>query len=360
MVQEGICQPEDNRRGGLDRGVRLGSWARSSRDRDRAQEAGPLRNGDRRGGRSRGSRPAAARAHADSARPERHGDAPVAIGPEHVRSTFLEPGERGRRRMAVTVPGSGRRHRDRGTGGVEERVGGRGPAAVVGDLEQVNPRDRFAQLGIDLLLDVAGQQELAALDRAEQHDRHVVDAGPGVGWLERDLAAARPQDLEADLVDGDPITRREQQAGRSTIAGQFGGPGRIPGSRAAHAGLEDLIDPVSAQQQRETRDMVLVRMRQDDRIEPAIPGRDQAVELNQQPVGVRTAVDQEAAAARALDEDRVALADVEHGDGGRSCGPLDRDGPGHGRRREQCRQRNPRGAIRSPRGGLVGRGWDHR
>ena len=319
-----------------------------------------MRNGDGRSGSSRGPRPAAARAHADSSRAERHDHAPVAVGPEHVRPTFLQPGERGRRRMAVAVPGPGRCNRDRGTDGVEERVGGRRPAAVVGDLEQVDPGDRLAQVRVDLLLDVAGQQEPSALDRTEQHDRHVVDAAPGVGRLGRDLAAARPQDLETDLVDRHPVTRRKQHGGRAPDPRQLGGPGRIPGTRAAHAGLEDLFDPVPAEQQREARDVVLVRVGQHDRVEPAIPGRDQAVELDEQAIGIRAAVDQEAPAVGALDENRVALADIEDGDGRRSCGSLDRDRPCHGRGGKECCERDPRGPIGSPRGGLADRGWNGR
>ena len=54
--------------------------------------------------------------------------------------------------------------------------------------------------------------------------------------------------------------------------------------------------------------MVLVRVGQDDDVDPAVPRREAPIERDEQPVRVRSAVDEQPAAARALDEDRVALA----------------------------------------------------
>ncbi|MEJ7747913.1 MAG: hypothetical protein WKF56_01340, partial [Candidatus Limnocylindrales bacterium] len=60
--------------------------------------------------------------------------------------------------------------------------------------------------------------------------------------------------------------------------------------------------------------MVLVWVRQDDGVESSIPGRDPAVEIDEQTTRVRTAVDEDAAATRTLDEDRVTLSHIENGD----------------------------------------------
>jgi hypothetical protein len=66
---------------------------------------------------------------------------------------------------------------------------------VVGDLEEVEPRQSWGeQACIDVLLDIAGKEEAALADHAEQDDRNVVDARPGVGRLRRNLAADRPED----------------------------------------------------------------------------------------------------------------------------------------------------------------------
>jgi len=103
--------------------------------------------------------------------------------------------------MTVGVAGTGRGHRDTRPNGVDEGLGGGGLAAVMGDLEQVDMREAFGQqLRIDRLFHVAHQQEPTRPDLAEQDDRHVVDARPAVGWLDRHLAPDRPQDAQRDLV----------------------------------------------------------------------------------------------------------------------------------------------------------------
>jgi len=77
---------------------------------------------------------------------------------------------------------------------LDERLGGRGPASVVRDLEQVDARQALAQQGrVDPVLDVTHQQEPAATDLAEQDDRHVVDPGPAVGRCGRNRPVGRPQ-----------------------------------------------------------------------------------------------------------------------------------------------------------------------
>jgi len=59
----------------------------------------------------------------------------------------------------------------------------------VGDLEDVDRREAGRdQCRIHVLLHVAGQQEPTVPDRAQQHDRHVVDPRPAVGGLVRHRA----------------------------------------------------------------------------------------------------------------------------------------------------------------------------
>jgi hypothetical protein len=76
---------------------------------------------------------------------------------------------------------------------------------------------------------------------------------------------------------------------------------------------------VTLEQQGEPGHVILVRVGQDQGVDPAIPRRDAAVEGDQQPVGIRTTVDQQPTAMRALDEDRVALSDIEDRDARRGC-----------------------------------------
>jgi hypothetical protein len=186
---------------------------------------------------------------------------------------------------------------------------------MVRDLEQVDLRQSLRQQRwIDVLLDVPGQQEPPLTHDAEQDHRHVVDAGPGIRWLRRDLTADGPQHAHRDLVDRQPVAGPDREAWRRPGPSEPIDPGRVAGSRSAHAGLEDAADTIAIEQQGEPGDMVLVRVRQDDRVEPPVPRRDSPIELDEEPVRIGPAVDQEPPPVGALDEDRVALADIEDGD----------------------------------------------
>jgi hypothetical protein len=185
----------------------------------------------------------------------------------------------------------------------------------MGDLEEVDVRQVILQeRWIDALLDVAHEQHTTVTDLAEQHDRHVVDPRAAVGRRRRDLAADRPQDAQADVVDVEAIIGRETQPDRRTRSSQVAQPCRIARSRAAHPRLEHPTDLVALEQQRETGDVVLVRMAEDDGVDPPVPGRDAGVEDDHQAVRIGAAVDEQTASARTLDEDGVALADVEDRD----------------------------------------------
>ncbi len=64
---------------------------------------------------------------------------------------------------------------------------------MMGDLEQVDPGQAVGeQARIDVLLDIARQQEPAIGDRAQQDYRDVVDRGAGVGRIKRYLPPLRP------------------------------------------------------------------------------------------------------------------------------------------------------------------------
>ena len=164
------------------------------------------------------------------------------------------------------------------------------------------------------LLDVPHQEEPALPDLAEQDHRDVVDAGPAIGRLGRDLPAERPEDVEIDLVDREPVAGRQAESDRSPWTGQLSEPGGIAGSRAPHPRFEDAVHVVTRQQQRQPGDVILVRVGEDHSIDPTVPRRDTSVQGDEQPIRVRPAVDEEAAATRSLDEDGVSLPDVEDGD----------------------------------------------
>jgi hypothetical protein len=79
----------------------------------------------------------------------------------------------------------------------------------MGHLQQVHGRHAASkQLGVDALLDVAGEQESMLVELAEQDDRHVVDRGAAIGRLERHTVGVRPEDAKPDLVERQAIPGR--------------------------------------------------------------------------------------------------------------------------------------------------------
>ncbi len=237
--------------------------------------------------------------------------------------------------MPVRVPGAGRGDGDSGPDRIDERLGRRRPAAVVGDLEQVDMRQAVGQQRrVDAFLDVAHQQEAARTDLAEEDHRDVVDAGAAIRRDCRDLPADRPQHVQVDLVDGEPVAGGQAEPDRRAGSRELAQPGGVAGARPAHPRFEDAADVVALEEQRESGHVILVRVGQDQGVDPPIPRRDAAVERDQQPVGIRTTVDEQPATVRALDEDRVALPDVEDRNA-RGCRP-------GGRQRRCRRQRRQR------------------
>jgi hypothetical protein len=202
----------------------------------------------------------------------------------------------------------------------------------MGDLQEVDRRQPGGhQLGIHVLLEVAHEEEPSRTDRAEQHDRRVVD---GLAVVERpggDRARDGPQDSDGDLVQSQAVARGEPSARRNAV-GQLGHPGRVPRALAGQAGLVHRTDGIAIQEQAEPRDVVLVGMRQDHDVDPPIPGRQPLTERNEQPTRVRPTVDEHPATMPAVDEDGVALPDVEDHDVRHAAGSV-RDRQREGDRR---------------------------
>lgn len=236
------------------------------------------------------------------------------IRPVGVDRSLAQPFQRLRRRVAVIVVGARRDDGDAGAQGVQQRRGRGGSRAVVGDLEDVDGREApREERRIHVLLDVAREQEPQPAGLAEQHDRGVVDA-LAIGWRPgRDGSGIRPQDAEADPVERQSVAGREPAAWRSARL-EHGQPGLVAGTAAGQPGFVDVPHPVSLHDQRQAGDVVLVRMAEHDDVDPAIPGRQSLVERLQEAGGIGPAVDHHPPAATALDQDRVALPDVQQRD----------------------------------------------
>ena len=184
----------------------------------------------------------------------------------------------------------------------------------MGHFQEVHPGQAAAeQNGIDLLLDIPGQQEALGAERPEQDDRDVVDRRSTVGWLARDGVAVRPEDHQADRVELESVARREQLRCPS-LEREVGSKGVVCGSGSDHARFEDPADPIALHQPGQAAGMVLVGVAQDQDVDPPVPWGNPGIELDDQAIRIRTAVDQQPPTTVALDEDRVTLANVEHGD----------------------------------------------
>ena len=164
---------------------------------------------------------------------------------------------------------------------------------------------------VDAFLDIAHQQESAHADVTEEDDRYVVDPGSAVGGRDRHLAADRPEDPQVDLVHPQAVTGRDREPDRCGGCGEFSQPGCVAGAGAAPPGFEDSADVVAREEQGESGDVIFVWVGQDKCIDASVPRRDAAVERDEEPIRIGTSVNQQPTAARPLDEDRVALADVE-------------------------------------------------
>jgi hypothetical protein len=233
----------------------------------------------------------------------------------------------------------------------------------MGHLEHVDMREPARDEDrIDSLLHVAGEQEPLRAERAEQHDRHAVDPRPRVGRGARYRGPVRPEHAERDVVERESIARRQEPAAHAP-ARQRGLERRVPGAGAGHPRLDQPPHPVAFDQQREAAHVVLVGVGEDDEVDPAVPRRNPRVQGHEQPIGVRATVHEQPPSPRRLDEDCVALANVEHDDVDAPVRPRRRrhDSRGDneredGRERPDCTIRMQRTLIRVPRPGCRGAG----
>ena len=112
-------------------------------------------------------------------------------------------------------------------------------------------------------------------DLAEQDDRDVVDAGAAIG---RRRAGTWPRIGHRTRRSISSTSAGRRRRGRAAparpAAPSVAQPRRVAGTRAAHPRLEDAADAVALEQQGEPGDVVLVRVAQDDGVDPAVPRRD--------------------------------------------------------------------------------------
>ena len=99
--------------------------------------------------------------------------------------------------------------------------------------------------------------------------------------------------------------------------------GSVAAAVAAHAVLGEDADAVAGHQAGEAADVVLVRVCEERDIDAPIPDRDALVEPAHEQVRVPATIDEDTGAVVGLEEDRIALSDVEHRDVEGAGGPGD-------------------------------------
>jgi hypothetical protein len=215
---------------------------------------------------------------------------------------------------------------------------------VVRDLQHVEAGEAASEeRRVHVILGVAGEEEPAAVRLAQEDDGGVVDPAAGGRRLDRH-EVVRPEDVHGDLVEAEARAGGQRRT-RRTVA-QRGVPGLPAGALPVHPWLEHASDAVARQHADQPRDMVLVGMGEHDEVDAPVPGRDPRVELHEQPIGIGAAVHQHAASGCALDEDRVALANVEHDEAGGAARGVAQGKGGDGRDQEGDRDRRATGTGR--------------
>jgi hypothetical protein len=193
---------------------------------------------------------------------------------------------------------------------------------VVRDLQDLDDGQVAGDEGrVDLFLDVSAEEEAVAADLAEKDDRHVVDPGPAVRRAFRDRPRVWPEDAQTNVVDREPVARHEH-APLDPAARQGGAQRSVSRPRADHPGLQNPSNRIPPQERRETRGVVLVRVAQDDDIDPTVPWREGLVEGDEEAARIGSAIDEEARPTSSLDEDGVALPHVEDGQPGHPVGSV--------------------------------------
>jgi hypothetical protein len=209
---------------------------------------------------------------------------------------------------------------------------------VVRNLEEIERRQAATEeLRVDAFLDIAREQEPLAGGLAEQHDGHVVDRRSAIGWMQGHAVGVRPQDAEVDRVERQLVAGRQPPMWRAAL-GEDRRPCVVARPGPGHARLVDPPDPIPSEQRREARDVVLVRVREHEDVDPPVPRRQALVEGDEQSRRVRAAIHDHPTAPIALDQDPVALSDIEHDDVDRPVRPIrERQGEADrgGRQRER-------------------------
>ena len=184
---------------------------------------------------------------------------------------------------------------------------------MVSDLQHVDRRQQVAgeQGGLNRRFGIPGEQSRKAAMAQQEHDRSVVDVAvrqrspsihlAGIENLDRCGRVKRhhlprPSNCQRD--------RRVCRVGQQAIVGRI---------FVTESGVQDCADAEALENLQQAGDVVLVWMAQDEQVDASREEGQVRAQPPQRELRVRAAIHKHGCAARSLDQNGVALADIEHG-----------------------------------------------
>jgi hypothetical protein len=122
-------------------------------------------------------------------------------------------------------------------------------------------------------------------------------------------------------IEGDDLASTRQRRGQAWLEERIGQEVVVRRVVVGDAGVRQRADPETGQDLDEAGHVVLVRMAEHHHVDAPREERQAPAEPPQGQLGIRPAIDQHRGAAGRLDQDRVALPDVEHGHVQSTVGP---------------------------------------
>jgi hypothetical protein len=181
------------------------------------------------------------------------------------------------------------------------------------DLQHIDRREQTTidQLRLDWRLGVSRQQcRESALPDHHDH-RSVIDVAFRQGG--RGIGIGRVQDVDrCRLVEREMLAGTRERHGYAGV-GSIGQQAVVCRVLERDPAVEHGSDVESGENVDQPGDMVLVRVGQDEQVDPAREEGKVGAETAEGQLRVRPAIDQHRCARRGLDQDRVALSDVQHG-----------------------------------------------
>ena len=181
------------------------------------------------------------------------------------------------------------------------------------NLEEVNRPEGVAlqQRRLDRRLGVPGEQRGEFAMSEHDDDRPVVDVAIGKR-LGRLIGCRIENPQRGRRVEGEPLAGA-CQAHRNPFARCLGQQPIVGGVLEGNPGMEDGADREALGNLDEPGDVVLVWMCEQDDVDPTREERQVRADAPEGELRIGTAVDEHGRAAGCLNEDRVALADIQYG-----------------------------------------------